>query len=107
MDTIFINSEECKASNTQKLLYNLTDKKDLKKGKKSIALTNLSIYYTWKNIKITYNKNKFRTSAPTWNDRFELPDESYYVSNIQDYFEYILKKHENICWWQPTNKNIY
>ena len=48
MDTIFINSEECKASNTQKLLYDLTDKKDLKRVKKSIALTNLSIYYTWK-----------------------------------------------------------
>ena len=107
MDTIFINSEECKASNTQKLLYDLTDKKDLKRVKKSIPLTNLSIYYTWKNIKITYNKNKFRISAPTWNDRFELPDESYYISSIQDYFEYILKKHENICWWQPTNKNIY
>ena len=81
------------------MLYNFTDKKKTwGEVKKSIALTNLSIYYTWKNIKVTYNKNKFRTSAPTWNDRFELPDESYYISNIQDYFEYILKKHENICW---------
>ena len=61
--------------------------------KKSIALSNLSIYYTWKNIKSSYNNNKFKISAPTWNDEFELPDGSYSVSDIQDYFEYILKKH--------------
>ena len=53
----------------------------------------LSIYYTWKNIKSSYNDNKFKISAPTWNDKFELPDGSYSVSDIQDYFEYILKKH--------------
>ena len=65
--------------------------------KKIIALTNLSIYYTWKNIKRTYNSNKFKKSAPTRNDKFKLPDGSYSISNIQDYFEYILKKHgENI-----------
>ena len=67
------------------------------KGEKIIALSNISIYYTWKNIKSSYNNNKFKISAPTWNDKFELPDGSYSVSNIQDYFEYILKKHgENI-----------
>ena len=66
-------------------------------GEKVIALSNLSIYYTWKNIKSSYNNNKFKISAPTWNDEFELPDGSYSVSDIQDYFEYILKKHgENI-----------
>ena len=65
--------------------------------KKIIALTNLSIYYTWKNIKRTCNSNKFKKSAPTRNDKFKLPDGSYSISNIQDYFEYILKKHgENI-----------
>ena len=65
--------------------------------KKIIVLTNLSIYYTWKNIKRTYNSNKFKKSAPTRNDKFKLPDGSYSISNIQDYFEYILKKHgENI-----------
>ena len=57
-------------------------------------LSNLSIYYTWKNIKSLYNNNKFKISAPTWNDEFELPDGSYSVSDIQDYFKYILKKHE-------------
>ena len=62
-----------------------------------IALSNLSIYYTWKNMKSSYNNNKFETSAPTWNDKFELPDGSYSVSDIQEYFEYVLKMHgENI-----------
>ena len=70
---------------------------NLRRGEKGIVLSNLSIYYTWKNIKSSYNNNKFRISAPTWNDKFELPDGSYSVSDIQDYFEYILKKHgENI-----------
>ena len=65
--------------------------------KKNIALSNLSIYYTWKNIKSSYNNNKSKTLAPTWNDKIEIPDGSYSVSNIQDYFEYILKNHgENI-----------
>ena len=62
-------------------------------GEKVIALSNLSIYYTWKNIKSSYKNNKFRISTPTWNDKFELTDGSYSVSGIQDYFEHILKKH--------------
>ena len=69
----------------------------MRRGENRIAWSNLSIYYTWKNIKSSYNNNKFKISAPTWNDEFELPDGSYSVSDIQDYFEYILKKHgENI-----------
>ena len=91
-----MNSENSKTSEPHVLILKLTDKSDLRRGEKSIALSNLSIYYTWKNIKSSYN-NKFKISAPTWNDKFELPDGSYSVSNIQDYFEYILKKHgENI-----------
>ena len=62
-------------------------------GENVIALSNLTICYTWKNIKSSYHSNKFKISAPTWNDKFELPDGSYSVSDIQDYFEYILKKH--------------
>ena len=54
----------------------------------------LIFYYTWKNIKSSYNNNQFKTSAPTWNDKFELPDGSYYVSDIQYYFKYVLEKHE-------------
>ena len=65
----------------------------MRRVEKRIALSNLRIYYTWRNMKSLYNNNKFKTSAPTWNDKFELPDGSYSVSNIQDYFEYILKKH--------------
>ena len=71
----------------------LTDKLDLRIGEKVIALSNLTIYYTWKNIKSSYNNNKFKISAPTWNEEFTLPYGSYSVSDIQDYFEYILKKH--------------
>ena len=59
-----------------------------------MVLTNLSIYYTWKNIKSEYNNNKFKISAPTWNDTFDLPDGSYSIADIQDYFEFIIKKHE-------------
>ena len=61
-----------------------------------MALANLSIYYTWKNIKSAYNNNKFKISAPTWNDTFDLPDGSYSIADIQDYFEFIIKKHETL-----------
>ena len=93
MDTIFINSGSSKTSKSHVLTLKLTSKLDLRIGGKFIALSNLSIYYTWRNIKSSYNNNKFKISAPTWNDEFELPDGSYSVSDIQDYFEYILKKH--------------
>ena len=75
----------------------LTLKADLRRGEKSIDLSTLSSYYTWKDIKSSYNNNNFKISAPTWNEKFELPDGSNSVSDIQDYFEYFLKKHgENI-----------
>ena len=88
-----MNSENSKTSKPRILTLKLTNKVDLRVGEKTVALSNLSIYYTWKNIKSSYNNNKFKISAPTWNDEFELPDGSYSVSDIQDYFEYILKKH--------------
>ena len=71
----------------------LTNKFDLRLGEKVIALSYLSIYYIWRNIRSSYNDNKFKISAPTWSDKFELPYGSYSISDIQDYFEYILKKH--------------
>ena len=92
MDTIFMNSENSKTSKYHVLVLKLTDKLDLTRGQKTVALSNLSIYYTWKNVKSSYNNNKFKISAPTWSEEFELPDGSYSVSDIQDYFEYILKK---------------
>ena len=93
MDTIFMNSENSKTSEYHVLVLKLTDKLDLKRGQKTVALSNLSIYNTLKNVKSSYNNYKFKISAPTWREEFELPDGSYSVSNIQDYFEYILKKH--------------
>ena len=89
---MFMNSDKSKTFESHVLILKLTDKLDLRRGERSIALSNLSIYYTWKNIKSSNNNNKFKISAPTWNDKFELPEGSYSVSNIQDYFEYILKK---------------
>ena len=74
-------------------MLKLIDKLDLRRGQKTVALSNLSIYYTWKNVKSSYNNNKFKISAPTWSEEFQLPDGSYSISDIQDYFEYILKKH--------------
>ena len=74
----------------------LADKLKVKNPNKNIALGNLSIYYIWKNIKSAYNNNKFKVSAPTWNDTFDLPNGSYSIANIQYYFEFIIKKHENL-----------
>ena len=93
MDTIFMNTENNKTSKPHVLTIKLTNKLDLRFGEKIIALSSPSIYCAWKNIKSSYNNNKFKISAPTWNDRLELPDGSYSISDIQDYFEYILKKH--------------
>ena len=64
--------------------------------RKTLALANLSIYYTWKNIKSEYNNNKFKISAPAWNDTFDLPDGSCSITDIQDYFEFIIKKYETL-----------
>ena len=93
MDTIFMNSENSRTSEYHELVLRLADKLDLKKGQKGVALSNLSIYYTWKNVKRSYNNNSFKISAPTLSEEFKLPDGLYSISNIQDYFEYILKKH--------------
>ena len=97
MDKIYMNSENSRTSEYHVLERKLADKLDLRIVQKSVALSNLSIYYTWRNMKSSYNNNKFKISAPTWSDEFELPDGSYSISDIQDYFEYIFKKHsENV-----------
>ena len=88
-----MNSEKSKTPYPHRLLLNLSDKIGLRTKNKQIALSNLSSYYTWKNIKKLYQNNKFKISAPTQNEEFELPDGSYSISDIQDYLEYILKKH--------------
>ena len=90
MDTIFMDSENSRTSEYHVLVLKLTNKLDLRRGQKTVALSNLRIYYTWKNLKSSYNNNKIKISALTGSEEFELPDGSYSVSDIQDYFEYIL-----------------
>ena len=91
-----MNSKNCQTSKPHVLILKFTDKLDLRRGENRIAWSD-SIYYTWKNIKSSCNNNKFKISAPTWNDKLELLHGSYIVSDIQYYFEYIWKKHgENI-----------
>ena len=81
MDTVLMNAENSKRPKLHVFILKLTNKLDLRIGDKIIALSNLSIYYTWENIKNSYN-NKSKVSAPTWNDKFELPDGSCSVSDI-------------------------
>ena len=88
--------ENSKTPDAHKVLLNLSEKINLKRSDKYVALSNLSIYYIWKNIKTSNKNNKFKIWAPTWNEEFELPDGSYSVSDIKDYFEYIIKKHKTV-----------
>ena len=92
-----MNTENSKTNEPHKFRLTLADKSNLKDPNKNTALANLSIYCTWKNIKSAYNNNIFKISPPTWNDEFDLPDRSYSASNVQNYFEYIIKKHETIA----------
>ena len=96
METFFMNIKNSKTSEPYKSKYDLIDKLDLRNPNKKMALANLSIYYTWKNVKSTYHNNKLKISAPTWNETFDLPDGLYNISEIQDYIEYIIKKQETI-----------
>ena len=101
-----MNTLNSKANKSNKFMYQFTDKLNLKNPNRNMALGNLSIYYTWKNIKSEYSNNKFKISAPTWNDEFNLLDGSYSVSDIQDYFEYIIKKHETITDNSPVQMYV-
>ena len=85
-----MNTQNSKTNESHRFKLDLADKLNLKNPKKNMALVNLSIYYTWKKIKSEYN-NKFKISAPTWNETFDLRDRSYSISDIQDYFEFIIK----------------
>ena len=101
MDTIFINTKNSKTNEPHRLRLYYTDKLDLKRSK-TIALANLSIYYIWENIKSKYNNNKFKISRPTWNETFDLPDGSYTIPDIQDYFLKMIQNHEPTT---ETNEN--
>ena len=102
METIFMNTGNSKTNEPHRFRLSLADKLNLKNPNKNIALGNLSIYYTWKNIKSKYNNNKFKISAPTWNDTFDLHDGSYFIADIQDHFELIIKKHETLTGNPPV-----
>ena len=106
METFFLNTENSKAIEAHRFEINLTGKLNWKDPKKNLTLANLSIYYTWKNIKYSYNNNKFNVSAPTWNNTFDLPDGSYSISDIQDYFEFIIKK-RNFNWKSTSSKFMW
>ena len=102
METVFMNTANSKTKHSNKFVYNFIDKLNLKNPNKNIELANLSIYYTWKNVKSNYNNNKFKISAPMWNDTFDVPDGSYSIDALQNYFEYIIKKHETITDVSPV-----
>ena len=91
-----MNGENSKTSELHRFILDLADKLNLKHPKKNMALTNLSIYYTWRNIKSACNNNKFKVSVSTWDDTFDLPDGSYSIADIQDYFEFIIKKQKTL-----------
>ena len=93
METISMNTENSKTSEPHRFKLDLTKKINLKNPNKNMALANLSIYCTWKNIKSTCNNNKFKISAPTW---MMVPDGSYSIAYIQDYFEFIIKNYETL-----------
>ena len=92
-----MNTKNSKTNDPHRFRLSLVDKLNLKDPNKNMALANLSIYYTWKNIKSAYNNNQYKISAPTWNDEFDLSDGSYSIAEIQDYFEFIIKKHDTLA----------
>ena len=96
METFFMNTKNSGNNEPNRFKYKLIDKLNLKNPNKNMALASLSIYYTWKNVKSIYKNNKFKISAPTWNETFDLPDGSYDIPAIQNYLEYLIKKHETI-----------
>ena len=96
METIFMNTENSKTNEPHRFRLSLAVKLNVKNPNTNTALGNLSIHYTRKNIKSTYNNNKFKIYAPTWNDTFDLPDGSYSIADIQDYVESVFKKHETL-----------
>ena len=105
MERIFINTENSKTTEPHKFKLTLADILNLKDPNENMVLANLSIYHTWEKIKSEQNNNKFKISAPTWNDEFGLPDGSYSISDIHDYLEYIIKKHGTIAASPPVQIN--
>ena len=94
MDTILMNFENSKTSDSGRLLLIPSNIISLQQNDKYVAISNFRIYYAWKNIKKSYKNNRLKKLLPKWNKKFELSDGSYSISDIQYYFKYIIKKHE-------------
>ena len=103
METIFMNTENSKTIEPHKFVFNLSQRLDLRSSNKHVALQNLSIYYTWKNISKQYKNIELEVIAPTRNDEFELPDGSYSVLDILDYIDYVIKKYEPLTTIPPIH----
>ena len=106
METISMNTENSKTNEEHKFVLNLSQRLDLRGSDKHVSLQNLSNYYTWKNIRKQYKNNTLKIIAPTWNNEFELPHGCYSVSDIQDYIEFIIKKHETLTAILPIHVYI-
>ena len=106
MNIIFVNSINSKNSDAEKLRLNLTNRMDLRGGDECGVLSDLSIYYPWRNVKNSYKNNKFKISGTTWDEDFKLPDGSYFIPYIQDYFEYITNNHETLADKPPVQRYI-
>ena len=106
METIFMNTESSKTNEQYKCVLNLSHRLGLRSSDKHVALQSLSIYYTWKNIRKQCETNKLKIITQTWNDKFELSDASYSVSDIQDCIKYIIKKHEALTAIPPIHVYI-
>ena len=96
MEKIFMDTENSKTNEPHKFVFNFSQRLDLKGPNKHAALQNLSVSYTWKNMRQQYKNNKLKLIAPTWNDEFELPDGFYSLSEIQDYIKYTIKIHNTL-----------
>ena len=103
METIFMDTENSKTNELHKFVLDLPRRLDLKSSDKCVVLQNLSVYYTWKNIRQQHKNNKLRKITQTWNNELKLVDSSYTLSDIQDHIEYIIKRHKTL----PNNHAIY
>ena len=93
MDTIFMTSKNSKTEDDHRFRLNLRNRINLKMPHRHIALSNLSIFYTLRNVTKKLNNGKFKITTPSWSEEFELPEGSYTVKDIDNYFQFIVKKH--------------
>ena len=106
MEKIFMNTENSKTNESHKYVINFPQNLDLRSSDKHVALQNLSLVYTWKNIRKQYKNNEIKIIAPKRNDEFELPNDFYSVSCIQDYINFIIKKHKTLTTIPPIHAYI-